>query len=180
MVLDIKEIKDIRKKLGLTQAQLSKRAGVSQSLIAKVEAGRLDPTYSNAVKLFNAINEFEKKTEIKAEEIITPKLITVTPDSTIKGTINKMKKFEISQLPVIQDNKAIGSISESNILDALIENKGELVQDIMGSPPPVVSHDTSVSIVSHLLKFFPMVLVSKKGKMLGVSTKADLLSKMYH
>ena len=55
MVIEIREIKEIRKKLGLTQGQLANMANVSQSLIAKIEAGRLDPTYSNATKIFEAL-----------------------------------------------------------------------------------------------------------------------------
>ncbi|MFQ5647816.1 MAG: helix-turn-helix transcriptional regulator, partial [Candidatus Aenigmatarchaeota archaeon] len=41
---EITEIRKIRKKLGLTQSQLAQEARVSQSLIAKIEAGKLDPT----------------------------------------------------------------------------------------------------------------------------------------
>ena len=37
------ELKKLRKKLGLTQNQLAKRANVSQSLIAKIESNKIDP-----------------------------------------------------------------------------------------------------------------------------------------
>ncbi len=179
MVLEIKEIKDIRKKIGLTQFQLAQRSGVSQSLIAKIEAGRLDPTYSNAVKIFAALRDLENKQEAKALDIMTSKMDFITPDSDIKDAIRKMKKGGYSQLPVISDHKAIGMISESDILDALLLNKGKTVEDVMESAPPVISSDTSVSVVSGLLKYFQMVLVGQKGKLIGVITKSDLLEKIY-
>jgi len=37
MTYELEEVKKIRKKLGLTQTELANRAGVSQSLIAKIE-----------------------------------------------------------------------------------------------------------------------------------------------
>lgn len=180
MVLSIKEIKDIRKKLGLTQFELAKRAQVSQSLIAKIEAGRLDPTYSNAMKIFTALEDLGKKDEIKAEKIMNDKIISVTPDTQIKEAILKMKKHGFSQMPVITEHKAIGVITESDILNSLIEKKGKLVDDIMDSPPPVISSDASATVVSNLLKYFQMILVSRKGVLVGVITKTDLLGKMYN
>ena len=160
MVTDIKDIKEIRKKLGLTQGQLAKRANVSQSLIAKIEASRLDPTYSNAMKIFTALNDLGTKQEIKAEQIMSEKVISAIPDELIKDTINKMKKHGFSQLPVIQDHKATGIISESIILNSLIEKKGRYVEDIMESAPPVISSNTSISVISNLLKYFQMVIIS--------------------
>ena len=67
MSYELKDIKDIRKKFNLTQSDLAKKADVSQSLIAKIEAGRLDPTYSNAQKIFEALDTLTKKEETKAE-----------------------------------------------------------------------------------------------------------------
>ena len=179
MIANLKEIKEIRKKLSLTQSQLAKRAQVSQSLIAKIEAGILDPTFTNATKIFNALSDMGKKAETKAEEIMTTKIVSVLPKSTVKEAITKMKSHGYSQLPVITDHKVEGLISESIILEALLEKKGKFVEDIMIQEPPVISSQTAISALSTLLKYFPMVLVSKKGKISGVITRSDILSRMY-
>ncbi|MCK4496763.1 MAG: helix-turn-helix domain-containing protein, partial [Candidatus Aenigmarchaeota archaeon] len=47
MLPEIKSIKNRRKLLGLTQKDLAKQAGVSQSFIAKMESGRINPSYNH-------------------------------------------------------------------------------------------------------------------------------------
>ncbi|HZX44889.1 MAG TPA: CBS domain-containing protein [Candidatus Nanoarchaeia archaeon] len=179
MTLELSEIKEIRKKYGLTQTQLAERAQVSQSLIAKIEAGRLDPTYSNAKKIFEAIDSLGKKKEMKAEEMMNIHIISVKPDEGIRSAIEKMKKANISQMPVLDEHKSIGIVSESIILEALLNRKGDKVKDIMEDSAPVVSKNTTISAVSNLLRFYPMVLVSDSGELKGVITKSDLLGKIY-
>jgi len=56
MIPSLSEIRKRRKALGLTQSGLARRAGVSQSLIAKVESGRLDPAYGKARKIFETLD----------------------------------------------------------------------------------------------------------------------------
>src|SRR3989338_7556957 len=167
MAYDIDEIKKVRKTLNLTQAELAKRANVSQSLIAKVESGRLDPTYSNARKIFDALDSLQKKHEVKAHEIMNSKIISISPDESVKGAIDKMKKHNISQLPVVDDHKAIGLVSESILLDAVLNSRGSGVSGIMREAPPVISKDSSVNVVSSLLKHYPLVLVSEGGRLVG-------------
>ena len=179
MTYELEEIKKIRKKLELTQAQLANRAGISQSLIAKIESGRIDPTYTKAQKIFAALSELEKKEELKAGQIMTAKLISVAPADSIKEAISKMKKSQISQLPVIDNHKLIGLVSESTILDAMLNSKGKNVGDVMQEAPPIVSKTTSIQVVSSLLKHFPMVIVSEEGKLIGLITKSDLLGRLY-
>lgn len=178
-MMNVKDIKTLRKRLGLTQGELAKRAQVSQSLIAKIESGRLDPTYSNAIKIFDALQDVGKQKELKAKDVMTPKIISVGPGNTIKDAIDVMRKHSISQVPVIEDNKSIGLVSESVILDAMLAGKGKKVKDIMSDAPPVLSKKSSISVVSNLLKFFPLILVSDEGELKGVITKSDLLGKVY-
>jgi predicted transcriptional regulator len=52
------------------------------------------------------------------------------------------------------------------------------VSEIMEDAPPVISRKTAKSIISNLLKYCPVVLVSEKGKLIGLITKADLLNKI--
>ncbi|MFH0867743.1 MAG: CBS domain-containing protein [Candidatus Woesearchaeota archaeon] len=179
MPYELSEIKKIRKSLGLTQTDLSKRANVSQSLIAKIESGKIDPTFTKTKKIFETLSDLENKEEVKAEELMNKKIISVAPDNDIKESINKMKKFGISQMPVIDDHKVIGLVSESTLLDALMSEKGKNIADIMEEAPPIVSKRASIQIVSNLLKHYPMVLVSESGKLIGLVTKADLLAKLY-
>ena len=179
MTYELEEVKKVRKKLGLTQTELANRAGVSQSLIAKIESQRIDPTYTKTKKIFAALSDLEKKEEIKADKLMTAKIVSISSSTPIKEAIAKMKKFQISQLPVIDDTQLVGLVSESTILDAMLESKTGSIKEIMQDAPPIVSKTTGIQVVSGLLKHYPIIIVSEEGKLVGLITKADLLGKLY-
>jgi len=179
-MISLEDIKTIRAQLGITQAELAYRARVSQSLIAKIESGLLDPTYNNAKKIFDALAELQEKENILAEDIMQKKVIFVMPITQINEAIKKMKKHEISQLPVIEKGKCLGLVSESILLDEIIKGTQERkIKDIMKDAPPIVPMKSSVDVISNLLKFFPMVLVSDNGKINGLITKSDVIRNVY-
>ena len=180
MVIELNEIKHVRKKFGLTQTELAHKASVSQSLIAKIESGRIDPTYSKTKKIFDVLQNLTQEKEVKAEEVMNSKVISLDPEDNIRDAIKKIKHYGISQLPVINDHKVIGTISEATLLNALLQKKGRIVRDVMDEAPPIVSRKASINIVSNLLTFYPMVLVADDGKLEGVITKSDVLSRLYN
>jgi len=115
---------------------------------------------------------------------MTKKLIYVNADDSITSAINKMRKHEISQLPVFNRNNVVGLVSESTILDSISSKSPEeikklTIKDIMQDCPPIVSKKTSTSIISGLLKYYPIVLVTEEGKPKGVITKSDMLRTLY-
>jgi len=179
MITQLHEIKEMRKKLGWTQSELAKQSSVSQSLIAKIEAGRIDPTYTKVQKIFDSLNRAGSRKELHAKDIMNPKIISVMPSIDISEAIKKMRSFGISQMPVIKSHQSIGTVSEASILEALLHKKADKVEEVMEDALPVISLNASVSVVQHLLQFFPMVLVSEDGQLKGVITKSDLLAKMY-
>ena len=92
-----------------------------------------------------------------------------------------MRETGFSQLPVFDGEKLVGSLTEKVILQKLVsaQNPDEVskqwIERIMDDAFPTVNEDTPMSMVSTLLGYEPAVLVSKKGHVVGIITKADLL-----
>ena len=104
---ELSELKKYRKRLNLTQKELAKRANVSQSLIAKIESGKIDPSYTNAKKIFETLSLLEEKIELTARDIMYKRVIYGKSSDTLKDTIQKMRQKNISQMPVLKHNKRI-------------------------------------------------------------------------
>ncbi|MHA1595612.1 MAG: CBS domain-containing protein [Candidatus Baldrarchaeia archaeon] len=179
------DIKRLRRMVKLTQAELAKLAGVSQSLIARIEKGSVDPRLSTLRKIIEAIKKAEKKNleKKKASDVMYKGVITVRKNDTVKKAVELMEKYAISQLPVVDENGyPVGGIQESTILKKLLDyDPNELfemkVEEIMEECFPLVSPSTSIDTVYELiLSGHPAVLVMDKGKLVGIITKIDLIS----
>lgn len=174
------EIGKLRKRLGLTQTELAEKADVSQSLIARLEAGTVDPRYSKVAQIFLALDELKGK-EVDAAAIMTKDVVGVQQDASIEYAAGKLKKHSLSQMPVFDGDRIIGAFSEKVILELISkgvdtktfsrEEVGEHMEDAF----PIVKSETPLSVVSTLLEHNPAVLVQDQGKTLGIITKADLL-----
>lgn len=175
IMLALSEIKQMRKNLGLTQKQLAEKARVSQSLIAKIESGKIDPTYHNVQKISSALDELTRHEGKKAADIMNKHVISLKPRDKAKGAVMIMKKYAISQVPIILNNKLMGIVSESTILNHLENNLDSLsLKDILEDAPPIIPKETGISVISDMLKHFPLLIVQDSGKLKGVITKADL------
>jgi predicted transcriptional regulator len=179
-MFELNEIKKLRKNLSLTQKDLALQAKVSQSLIAKIEAGKIDPTFSKATLIIDTLNNLSKDTK-NAADILNKSIISVKSTDQLKNTILKMKKYNISQMPVIEDKKVVGLVSERIILEALINEQKPDVQisDVMNDAPPMITKDASLNIITNLLREYPIILVQEKGKLIGHITKSDILLKAF-
>jgi predicted transcriptional regulator len=180
MPYEIEQLKHIRKQLGLTQTEFAKEAGVSQSLVAKIEAGNIDPTYSRVKQIFEALDRLSKKKELNAKEIMQPNIITAKPNDKIIDIVKMMGKRAISQVPVVDEKAVVGLITEKDMLDKIgQEDINKLkARDVMIEPPPIVGEDTKLSVLTSLIRYYPIIIVAKKGEPVGVLTKSDLLQKI--
>jgi len=55
-MIDPRQVRRIRLQLGYIQAALASAAGVSQSIVAEVEGGAVDPTFKTLRAISNALN----------------------------------------------------------------------------------------------------------------------------
>lgn len=175
---ELAEVKSLRKKHGLTQSELAGMAGVSQSLVAKIEAGSVDPTFSHAKRIFEVLHSIEREKGPKAGELITSRIIAVARSDSVTEAIRKMRANSISQLPVMEGGSVVGLVSESAIIEKVAQGESPnnlKAGGVMEEAPPVVVRSTPLSAVAELLRHFPLVIVSEKGKPVGVITKSDVL-----
>jgi len=176
------EIKKMRIKYNLNQSQLAHKAGVSQSLIAKIESKKIDPTFARAKQIFEALEHLQDKEELKAKDLLNTKVVFTQSVDALKDIIKIMKQKGISQMPVLLKEKVIGIVTESTILNKIIEAPERInllkASEVMEEVPPIVSLNTGMKTLSVLLCDNAIVLVADKGEIRGIISKADLLGKI--
>jgi predicted transcriptional regulator len=179
----LEEVKKIRRQLGLTQAQVASLAGVSQSLIAKIENGRTEPSYLHVKRIFEALDREARKVrpELTVGEVCSKRLVVGSRSERIYDAVATMRRHQISQLPIFEGEVQVGSLTERTISHELaVERTPEAlsrlrVADIVGEPFPQLDERTALHVAAGLLQTESAVLVTKAGRPLGILTKADLL-----
>ena len=177
----LEDIAKRRRQLGLKQSELAKMAGVSQSLIAKLEAGTIDSSYTKVKTIFDTLERLEFKTKVQADKVLHKHVVTVQKNEPVSKVVKLMKEHGYSQIPVFEGEHSVGSISEKAILRQILAGK-DLEQisklsteEIMEEAFPQINEDAPLSLISSLLQTYSAVLVSRKGEVIGIITKADLL-----
>lgn len=180
MSLQLKDIQKMRKALGLTQSDLARLSGVSQSLIAKIEAGRIDPSFSKAMAIFRALQKLQLKNSKKVGSVMTKKVVSVDAEASVSEVVKLMHKYAISQMPVLSKDEVIGSVSEKVLIKKLAEENPRIlfnkkVKEVMEPPFPTVNEDTPIDLIIPMLNFYSAVLVMEGRSIVGIVTRADLL-----
>jgi predicted transcriptional regulator len=175
---DVERIGKMRRQLGLTQKQLANLAAVSQSLIAKIESGKIDPAYSKVMQIISALEAEQNKGKKTVLEIMSPHIASVAPSDKLQKAIALMRANDISQLPVITEGKCVGSLSDGMIVD-LVSTRGDrlksiLVGEVMADSYPVIPAGSLVEVAVQLLHHYRAVLVEKDGRFAGIITRADV------
>jgi predicted transcriptional regulator len=173
------ELKQKREALHLTQVEVAQMAGISQSMIARIERGTVDPRVSTLGKVVRVLVEAERSTITASDVMCTPVYSVLTTDP-ISRAVSIMEERGISQLPVLENGVPMGCISEGAILNAIEEGRsprGQMafIRDFMESGFPTIPLDADLNTIVHILQNNHAVLVVDRGMIRGVITKHDLI-----
>ena len=107
------------------------------------------------------------------------KLISTSRGETIQGVVSLMKEHGISQLPVLDKNGSLeGLISERDLLAALIDERATPQTEVdafITNNFALVEVTNRTSLVSELLAQGKVVVVEKRGKVMGILTNIDFI-----
>ena len=120
------------------------------------------------VGLINQLKEDER----------TPHLVSVSPANQVGDALQMMNAYGLSQLPVIEDGKSVGSLREGKLMSKLLGNRDLMqanVSDVMEKGFPVVNEDISVETAVKYLKSSQAILVEEYGRIVGIVTRHDVL-----
>lgn len=168
-------IKELRKKLGISQKELAERVGVTQAHIAKIESEKVDARLSTINKIITILESNQSKTQCK--NFMTRHIVSISPNDKVSKAIHLMRRHGISQMPVVQNDIPIGSIEESTIIKNLNKNlHNKKVKDIMEDSFPIISSNDTIETAKALLDFHHAVLLSEKNRLVGIMTKSNLMT----
>jgi len=121
---------------------------------------------------------------MKVKEIMTKNVISVDKDINLRHVLKLMKKHEITKIPVVEDKKLVGVITDNIIAIKLgsIRKRGVPASRLHASSVTDKNFETVTpdADVEKILKKVgepgpTMLNVVDKDKLVGVVTKADLL-----
>jgi cystathionine beta-synthase len=105
-------------------------------------------------------------------------LVWVAPQDKLADALAKMNELGLTQLPVLEDGKPVGSVRENRALSQVVKNRDLLeasVSEVMEASFPTVDVDASSNEVTRRLQSSPAVLVEEYGRIVGIITRHDVL-----
>jgi cystathionine beta-synthase len=109
-----------------------------------------------------------------------PALLSVTPETKVREALQLMEERNVSQLPVVEESRSVGSLEEATLLSRVLEADTLLEQPVRGLMDPgfpIIHHDDTLEHAKYLLaRRYPAILVQEHGKFVGIITKYDLIN----
>jgi cystathionine beta-synthase len=106
-------------------------------------------------------------------------VISVSPDDILKTAINLMRKYDISQIPVVKDDVQVGSLREITIMKKLANKETwcrQKIGEMMDEPLPTVDKKDKILDPFSLLKDKNAVVVLDKNKIVDIITTIDVIN----
>ena len=122
------------------------------------------------------------------EDVMTRKVITASPDTTVMDTLNLARSNRIRHVPVTENGILKGVVSDRDLRDVspsilesedadLLEStllKDIMVKDVVTIHPLDTVEDAARLLYKHKIGCLPVV--TGKNKLVGIVTDGDILS----
>ena len=109
-----------------------------------------------------------------------PPMITIGENDVVKDALELLRRYAISQLPVMRGQEVVGSINDVAVMQAVFDQQDllhEPVRDVMGRAFPVLDSATEIDRAYKLLSLAnSAIVVTEKERPIGVLTRQDIIT----
>lgn len=105
-------------------------------------------------------------------------VVSVSPDDSLLSAYTRIRMFDVSQLPVLEDGRIVGLIDESDLLLAVYDNRkyfGYPVRDFMITRLEKIDPGASVSSLLPVFRGDHVAIIADETKFYGLITQVDLI-----
>ncbi|MFT5050429.1 MAG: cystathionine beta-synthase, partial [Chlamydiales bacterium] len=111
-------------------------------------------------------------------------VITATGDETVEDTVRRMKEAGVSQLPVVNDGRLIGILTESDVLGRIVEGQASLsshVAEVMFRNVNTIDiNEDAAGLLERFASDEVGLVVDSEQRVQGILTKMDLVDHLTH
>ena len=115
---------------------------------------------------------------VKSNKRNIPTLISLNSSSTVEQALQLMQEYEISELPIIDNDIAVGTVRENKLMSKVLSDRAILqagIIDVQEEPMPIIDSQEEIQVAINALKQHHAILVSDYGKLAGVLSRHDIL-----
>jgi predicted transcriptional regulator len=178
----ISESRKRRLALGISLTELSRAVGRSNATLSRIERGGIRPSYELVQRILGYLDdrEGERSPPLLAREVRSSPLVSVSPTLSLAEAFRLMDRGGYSQLPVLEEGRGIGSLSEGALLRALATPPGRRgkVGEFLEPAFPIVDGSFPAELLAGLFTRYSAVLVAERGVLSGIVTKTDLIRRL--
>jgi len=130
--------------------------------------------------MYTLVVEGKIRMSLKVEDAMIEDVVTITADATVKKAVDLMNKHEIGCLIVVSNGKAVGIVTERDMLNRVLAQRRDpdrtKVSEIMTTPLVVAEPDMELEEAARQMfkmkvKKLPVV---SKGELVGLITLTDI------
>jgi cystathionine beta-synthase len=146
----------------------------------------LSKMYSDEWMLELGYIESVKEGRITVDTILTakpsevPAMISVTLNDSLAKAVELMRKYDVSQLPVVEEGHVLGTVYDDTVMKKLLTREASLsqpAQEVMDVALPSLDSKAEISeLYKQLTAGHNAVVVTRDGKAVGVLTKMDVIA----
>ena len=165
--------------LGISLGELARAVGRSDATLSRIERGQIRPSYELVQRIVDYLEAHERVAapHLGANDVMNRAVVTVEAGASLTDAARRMERGGFSQLPVTEQGRVTGSVSETTVLRALAGASGSRtrVREIQESAYPLVDESFPAELLTALFSRYPAVLVQRHGELVGIVTKTDLI-----